>query len=64
MLGLWRLTIMASTYHHLPCFHAARFLGNGTANRIDFIAESEPRQVVPFAVLPQFAYLQAPDRLR
>ena len=44
--------------------HAARFLGNGSADRIDFIAETVPRQVTPFAVLPQFANLQAHEQLR
>jgi uncharacterized protein (DUF362 family) len=44
--------------------HAARFLGNGWANRVDFIAENVPTQITPFAVLPQFANLQAHEQLR
>ena len=39
---------------------AARFLGNGMPDRIDLLAEDLPKQVVPFEVLPQFAYLRAP----
>jgi uncharacterized protein (DUF362 family) len=38
---------------------AARFLGNGMPERIDLLAEDLPKQVVPFEVLPQFAYLRA-----
>lgn len=38
---------------------AARFLGNGTAGRMDFLAERLPAKVVPFDVLPQFAHLRA-----
>ena len=40
--------------------HGARFLGNGSADRIVFLAEGLPEQVVPFNVLPQFAYLRMP----
>ncbi len=38
--------------------HAARFLGNGAPERIDLVAEGIPSHVVPFDVLPEFAYLQ------
>ncbi len=37
---------------------AAHFLGNGSHNRIDLIAEGLPRKAVPFDVLPEFASLQ------
>ena len=37
---------------------AAHFLGNGSHNRIDLIAEGLPRKTVPFDVLPEFASLQ------
>ncbi len=37
---------------------AARFLGNGSRNRIDLLAEELPPQPVPFDVLPEFASLQ------
>ena len=37
---------------------AARFLGNGSPGRIDMLAEAMPRDIHPFAVLPQFAHLQ------
>ena len=37
---------------------AAHFLGNGSHDRIDLIAEGLPRQTVPFDVLPEFAHLQ------
>jgi uncharacterized protein (DUF362 family) len=40
--------------------HGARFLGNGSPDRIVFLAEGLPEQVVPFNVLPQFAYLRMP----
>ena len=40
--------------------HAARFLGNGSADRIALLAEGLPERAVPFNVLPQFAYLQMP----
>jgi len=40
--------------------HAARFLGNGSADRIALLAEGLPERVVPFNVLPQFAYLRMP----
>jgi uncharacterized protein (DUF362 family) len=36
---------------------ASRFLGNGPG-RIDLIAEEMPQQIVPFEVLPEFAYLK------
>jgi uncharacterized protein (DUF362 family) len=39
---------------------AARFLGNGAASRIALLAEGLPEEVVPFNVLPQFAYLRMP----
>jgi uncharacterized protein (DUF362 family) len=39
---------------------AARFLGNGAAGRIALLAEGLPGRVVPFNVLPQFAYLRMP----
>jgi uncharacterized protein (DUF362 family) len=39
---------------------AARFLGNGSANRIVLLAEELPERVLPFNVLPQFAYLRMP----
>jgi len=38
---------------------AAEFLGNGAPERIIQLAEQLPRSVEPFAVLPEFAYLQA-----
>jgi uncharacterized protein (DUF362 family) len=37
---------------------ASRFLGNGSPQRIDFIAEPLPQQVVPFDVIPPFAHLR------
>ena len=37
---------------------AAHFLGNGSPERIDLIAEGLPQQTVPFDVLPEFAHLQ------
>lgn len=37
---------------------AARFLGNGSPERIDILAEPIPATTHPFAVLPQFAHLQ------
>jgi uncharacterized protein (DUF362 family) len=37
---------------------AARFLGNGSHERIDLIAEELPQQPIPFDVLPEFANLQ------
>ena len=37
---------------------AAHFLGNGSHDRIDMIAEGLPRNTVPFDVLPEFASLQ------
>ena len=37
---------------------AAHFLGNGSHDRIDLIAEGLPLQTVPFDVLPEFAHLQ------
>jgi uncharacterized protein (DUF362 family) len=40
--------------------HAARFLGNGSTDRITFLTEGLPETYVPFRVLPQFAYLQMP----
>jgi uncharacterized protein (DUF362 family) len=40
--------------------HAARFLGNGSADRIVLLAEGLPEWVVPFNVLPQFTYLRMP----
>ena len=40
--------------------HAARFLGNGSADRIVLLAEGLPKRVVPFNVLPQFTYLRMP----
>ncbi len=40
--------------------HAARFLGNGSADRIALLADGLPERVVPFNVLPQFAYLWMP----
>jgi uncharacterized protein (DUF362 family) len=40
--------------------HAAQFLGNGSADRIVLLAEGLPKQVEPFNVLPQFAYLRMP----
>ena len=40
--------------------HAARFLGNGSSDRIVFLAEGLPEQVVPFTVLPQFTHLRMP----
>jgi len=39
---------------------AARFLGNGSHDRIDLVAEGLPRKTVPFDVLPEFASLQTP----
>ena len=39
---------------------AAHFLGNGSQDRIDLIAEGLPRKTVPFDVLPEFASLQTP----
>lgn len=38
---------------------AAKFLGNGSPERIELIAEELPREVVPFDVLPGFAHLAA-----
>lgn len=46
----------ASRVWHLS--RAARFLGHGSPDRIDFLAESIPATTQPFAVLPQFAHLQ------
>jgi uncharacterized protein (DUF362 family) len=37
---------------------AAHFLGNGSHDRIDLIAEGLPRKTVPFDVLPEFASLR------
>ena len=37
---------------------AAHFLGNGSHDRIDLVAEGLPRKTVPFDVLPEFASLQ------
>jgi uncharacterized protein (DUF362 family) len=37
---------------------AAHFLGNGSFERIDLIAEGLPQRTVPFDVLPEFANLQ------
>jgi uncharacterized protein (DUF362 family) len=37
---------------------AARFLGNGSHERIDLIAEELPQQPIPFDVLPEFTNLQ------
>ena len=37
---------------------AAHFLGNGSYERIDLLAEGLPRRTVPFDVLPEFAHLQ------
>jgi len=37
---------------------AAHFLGNGSHDRIDLIAEGLPRKTVPFDVLPEFESLQ------
>ena len=37
---------------------AAQFLGNGSRDRIDLIAEGLPLRTNPFAVLPEFAGLQ------
>jgi hypothetical protein len=37
---------------------AAHFLGNGSYDRIDLIAEGLPARTVPFDVLPEFASLQ------
>ena len=37
---------------------AAHFLGNGSPDRIDLIAEGLPRRPVPFDVRPEFANLQ------
>jgi uncharacterized protein (DUF362 family) len=39
---------------------AAHFLGNGSHDRIDLVAEGLPRKTVPFDVLPEFASLQTP----
>jgi uncharacterized protein (DUF362 family) len=38
---------------------AAEFFGNGDTERIQQLAESLPRSVRPFAVLPEFAHLRA-----
>jgi uncharacterized protein (DUF362 family) len=37
---------------------AARFLGNGSYERINLLAEGLPQRTVPFDVLPEFAHLQ------
>ena len=37
---------------------AAEFLGNGAPERVIQLAEQLPRDVEPFAVLPEFAYLR------
>ncbi len=37
---------------------AARFLGNGSLERIDLIAERLPERISPFDVMPEFAYLR------
>lgn len=37
---------------------SARFLGNGSYERIELIAEGVPQGSVPFVVLPEFAHLQ------
>ena len=43
--------------YHLA--QAARFLGNGDTGRVDLLASKLPRQIQPFAVLPQFRHMQA-----
>jgi uncharacterized protein (DUF362 family) len=43
--------------YHLA--QAARFLGNGSPDKIDLLAEAVPHRVQPFAVLPQFRHIQA-----
>ena len=43
--------------YHLT--QAARFLGNGDAERIELLAEKVPLKITPFAVLPKFRHLQA-----
>ncbi|MCI0363679.1 MAG: DUF362 domain-containing protein [Phycisphaerales bacterium] len=43
--------------YHLA--QAARFLGNGSPDKIDLLAGAAPHGVQPFAVLPQFRHLQA-----
>jgi uncharacterized protein (DUF362 family) len=37
---------------------AAHFLGNGSYERIELVAEGLPQRAVPFDVLPEFAHLQ------
>lgn len=37
---------------------AAHFLGNGSNQRIDLIAEAPPPRTIPFNVLPRFTHLQ------
>ena len=37
---------------------AAHFLGNGSSERIELVAEGLPQRTVPFDVLPEFAHLQ------
>jgi uncharacterized protein (DUF362 family) len=52
LMGLnpWRVCYLAQ---------AAEFLGNGVTERIQQLGETIPRSVRPFAVLPEFAHLQA-----
>lgn len=44
--GIWHLN------------RAAHFLGNGSLERVEMLAEAMPSGVHPFAVLPQFTHLQ------
>jgi hypothetical protein len=37
---------------------AAHFLGNGSSERIELVAEGLPQRTVPFDVLPEFTHLQ------
>jgi uncharacterized protein (DUF362 family) len=52
LMGLnpWRVSYLAQ---------AAGFLGNGATERIQQLGESLPRNMPPFALLPEFAYLRA-----
>jgi uncharacterized protein (DUF362 family) len=52
----WLMGLHPERVWHLD--HAARFLGNGSADRITLVAEELPRCVNPFSVLPQFAHLR------
>jgi hypothetical protein len=49
--------LLPERIYHLA--QASRFLGNGSAVKIDLLAGAVPHRVQPFAVLPQFRHMQA-----